>query len=83
MRAYLKDVEYTTGIQREFKKSNRKFDAKTLGKFFGLSENGARKKITTNSFSVEEAIALMTAFYDAKDLTFEKLIELFTFKKEI
>lgn len=73
-----------TGISREISKLSRerKFTINDLSKFFGITPDGARKKVNKNSFSVEEAISLMATFYEEKDLTFQKLVELFTYTQE-
>ena len=80
MKTYQNLGEYSTGIQKEVRKINKKFDAKSLAKLFNLTVDGARKKINKNSFTVEEAIVIMITYYKREELDFNKLIELFTWK---
>lgn len=82
MRTYRDLKEFSTGLQREVRKPNKRIDAFKLAKLFNLTVDGARKKINKNSFTVEEAIVIMVTFYDAKDLDFNKMVEMFTYKPE-
>ena len=82
MKTYKELNEYSTGLQREVRKRNKRIDAFKLAKLFNLTVDGARKKINKNSFTVEEAIVIMITFYDAKELDFNKVVDLFTYKPE-
>ena len=82
MRAYKDLKEFSTGLQREVRKRKAKITSNDIAKLFNITADGARKKINKNSFTVEEAIVIMVTFYDAEDLDFNKMVEMFTYKPE-
>ena len=82
MKLYKDLSEFSTGLQREVRKRKPKITSTNIAKLFNITLDGARKKINKNSFTVEEAIVIMVTFYDAKELDFNKMVEMFTYKPE-
>lgn len=80
MKNYKDLSELSTGLQREVRKAKPKINSADIAKLFNITADGARKKINKNSFTVEEAIVIMVTFYNAKDLDFNKMVEMFTYK---